>query len=168
MLHCIVGFVSHIASTTLVWFLALLRLSSTLPYPVHVPVPILCSSKGLHPCSHSRPRSRPRCHLVVLHRLHPVLVPAPSPLPLTSPFARSRPLDPPSVCRDDVCVCVFFESDDRASTLLSIISLSGCLNQSGLLERKISEEHLQNQNTKPKTKKQGKNDKKKGKERHEV
>ena len=110
MLHCIVGFVSHIASTTLVWFLALLRLSPTLPYPVHVPVPILCSSKGLHPCSHSRPRSRPRCHLVVLHRLHPVLVPAPSPLPLTSPslapFARSRPSDPPSVCRDDVCVYV--------------------------------------------------------------
>ena len=92
--------VSHVASTTLVRFLALLRLSSALPdpivvpVPVHiiapflisanalvsvpapVPVPILCPSTGLHP----RPRSCSRP------------VPAPVPAPILRFFVRLHPL----------------------------------------------------------------------------
>ena len=64
-----------IASTRLVWFLALVRLSCAYPDPVLVPVPIfiLCSSTGYHP----RPRSVPASF------------PLPSPLPFGVPFFAS-------------------------------------------------------------------------------
>ena len=73
------------------------------PVPAHVPVPILCSSTGLHP----RPRSRPRSHLASLRSpLTPFLFPLrlrhrprhrprhrsrPRPRLLSRPRLRSRP-----------------------------------------------------------------------------
>ena len=93
--------VSHIAFTTLVRFIALLRLASTfpdpvlisVPVPVPVPVPIsvtdlvsvpapvlvpiLCSSTGLHPRSRFRSRSHP--------------VPAPVPVSILRFFACLHP-----------------------------------------------------------------------------
>ena len=109
---------SDIASTTLVRFLALLRLSSALPNPVlvHVPisatplvsvpapapVPILCPSTGLH--------LRLRSYLALFR-----LPPPPSAFPLRRHHL-SRP--PPFLCVPvPDCVCVCSTLTGRASTI---------------------------------------------------
>ena len=89
--------------TSLVRFLAFLRLSSALPVPVHIlvptlistiapvsvtapfPIPIVCSSRGLYP--RPCPRLRPRPVRVPV----PILVPVPVPVPILCSSAGLHP-----------------------------------------------------------------------------
>ena len=76
-LSCLHVFFPHMASTTLVWFLALLRLPSAFPNPILVPVPPLLLTFPSPLPSRSYP--------VLVHR-SPLLSPVPFP-----PHHRSRP-----------------------------------------------------------------------------
>ena len=85
--------VSHMASTTLVRFLALLRLSSALPNPILVPAPFPSSYPFPSPlrltCPSPLPSPFPLC---VRPRVSiPVSVPVPAPSPLPSSFSSYAP-----------------------------------------------------------------------------
>ena len=87
--------VSHIASTTLVWFLSLICLSSALPDPIFVPVPFPSSLLLLFPSSLPSPFPSPSLFSARLRvSTPPVFVPFPAPSPLPSPFPSCVPSFP--------------------------------------------------------------------------
>ena len=86
--------VSHIASTTLVWFLSLICLSSALPDPIFVPVRFPSSLLLLFPSSLTSALTSPSLSFARLRVSTPVFIPFPAPSSLPSPFPSCVPSFP--------------------------------------------------------------------------